>query len=381
MHKIKWLFIVISIIPQIIFAQSSRFHYNGILRTYIVHTPPAYSEVNQLPLVIGLHGYASNALSFQNYCYFKTMADEENFIAVFPNAVAYNYRQIWNAGGSYEWATCKMDDVGFISALIDTMIHTYNVDATKIYVTGFSNGSIMCYRLAAELSDKIAAIGPVSGQMAYEYCNPECSVPIIHFHGLSDEKVEFDGDTIGSLFLPPVDSTLSKWRKFNKCSEQYEIIYNEGDIRGKRWKSLNGDGDIELYTIAHLGHKWPTISNAGISATEIMWEFFEKQQKKMNSTKIESNATTNSVQYHLFQNYPNPFNPSTTIQYSLSRSSHVRICIYNTLGQQIKTLEDKFQPAGEYKITWHPERLPSGIYFYKMQVGEFSVTRKLIFQK
>jgi photosystem II stability/assembly factor-like uncharacterized protein len=84
----------------------------------------------------------------------------------------------------------------------------------------------------------------------------------------------------------------------------------------------------------------------------------------------------------LYQNYPNPFNPSTTITYNLSALADVTLKIYNLAGQELETLVNEFQTAGDYEITWQPKGLPSGIYFYRLQAGqEFSETRKIIFQK
>ena len=85
--------------------------------------------------------------------------------------------------------------------------------------------------------------------------------------------------------------------------------------------------------------------------------------------------------YTLEQNYPNPFNPSTMIKYSLKKPGHVYLRIYNLNGQEIETIVDKYQAAGEHEITWQATGFSSGVYFYKLQAGEFSETRKLILLK
>jgi len=83
----------------------------------------------------------------------------------------------------------------------------------------------------------------------------------------------------------------------------------------------------------------------------------------------------------LFQNYPNPFNSSTTILYYLSESDHVTLKVFNVAGQEIKTLINGYIPSGEHQINWRVKDLTSGIYYYKLQVGKYSATRKLIYQK
>ncbi len=99
----------------------------------------------------------------------------------------------------------------------------------------------------------------------------------------------------------------------------------------------------------------------------------------MTSVQTVQNEMPNN--FNLHQNYPNPFNPSTMIKYHLSKPSDVILNVYNLSGQELETLVNGFQTAGEHEITWQPKGLPSGIYFYRLQAGGFSETKKLILQK
>jgi hypothetical protein len=85
--------------------------------------------------------------------------------------------------------------------------------------------------------------------------------------------------------------------------------------------------------------------------------------------------------FFLGQNYPNPFNPSTTIRFSLPKSCHVTLKIYNILGRKVETLVEGERKVGEYEIQWTPEGLASGIYFYRLQAGELGETKRLVFLK
>jgi hypothetical protein len=85
--------------------------------------------------------------------------------------------------------------------------------------------------------------------------------------------------------------------------------------------------------------------------------------------------------YTLSQNYPNPFNPSTVISYSLPSSSNVKLIVYNTLGQTIKTLESGYKTAGNYYVNFNASALPSGIYFYKLEAGQYSQIKKMMLLK
>jgi hypothetical protein len=84
--------------------------------------------------------------------------------------------------------------------------------------------------------------------------------------------------------------------------------------------------------------------------------------------------------FSLGQNYPNPFNPTTTIRYDLPKSANINLKIFNTLGQEITSLVNEHKEAGYYQATWNAN-VPSGIYFYRLQAGEYVETKKMILLK
>ena len=86
-------------------------------------------------------------------------------------------------------------------------------------------------------------------------------------------------------------------------------------------------------------------------------------------------------EYSLQQNYPNPFNPSTSIKYSLPNSTHVKLCIYNSLGQEIAVLISQDMNAGVYTSIWNASKFASGVYFYRIIAGNFVQTKKLLLLK
>jgi len=87
------------------------------------------------------------------------------------------------------------------------------------------------------------------------------------------------------------------------------------------------------------------------------------------------------AEFLLSQNYPNPFNPNTQIEYSIPKSSQVIVKIFNTLGEEIETLVNEEKPVGTYEVNWNAANLPSGVYFYRLQAGDFVQTRKMILLK
>ena len=383
MQKKNWIFItiIICLISQIIYGQEYQFMYGDSMRSYVVYEPELEQNENGWPLVIGLHGTSADGVIFMGVTNLVLKANKAKFIAACPNGLNYGRYTYFNAGGGYEELTHGTDDLGFISAVIDTMIKNYNIDTTRIYVMGYSNGSMMAYRLAAEISHRIAAIGVVAATMLIESCIPEYPVPIIHIQGLSDPRVPYEGAGDSILVLPPVDSTIAIWREINNCSSIPDTIYNSSGIIGQKWTSSDGDGDIELYTIEGWEHKWPHLQDAGIEATDYIWDFLKLQNRIVITNMEEKYPHSVPNNFKLYQNYPNPFNPSTRIKYELTESSHIALKIYNLAGQEVETLVNEFQPAGEYEITWQPKGLPSGLYFYKIRTNQLSETRKLILQK
>jgi hypothetical protein len=111
-----------------------------------------------------------------------------------------------------------------------------------------------------------------------ESCNPEYPVPIIHIHGLNDTRVPYEG----TGYSPSVDSTIAIWRGINNCYSNSYTIYDVNGILGRQWDSIDGNGDIILYTIEGWGHEWPQ-DEAGIEATDVIWDFLEQQRRVIDT--------------------------------------------------------------------------------------------------
>jgi len=96
---------------------------------------------------------------------------------------------------------------------------------------------------------------------------------------------------------------------------------------------------------------------------------------------LEDDHGANPVSYKLYDNYPNPFNPSTIINYELRMTNDVELSIYNSLGQKVVTLVSGIQKAGVYQIEWDASGFASGVYFYKLQAGEFVAVKKMVLMR
>ncbi|MBN2590350.1 MAG: hypothetical protein JXA96_10845 [Sedimentisphaerales bacterium] len=290
MLKWKCLFIafVLCFISQFIYAQQFEMIHDGVTRTYVVYEPNNLeANPNGYPLIVALHGAGSDGITMIGTAFLGQKATKEKFIVASPDSLRYPMAW-WNAGDGYEEITGGTDDLGFISALIDKMIAEYNIDPTRVYIMAHSNGSMMAYRVVAELSHKIAAMAVNSGQMVYDFekCNPEYSVPIMHFHGLEDPICPFEGGENEQIILPPVEDVIEFWSQLNDCySNPYTILDSNG-ILGRKWDSFDGNGDVIFYTIEGWGHPWPRKDEPGIDTTDVMWDFLKQYRRVI---EIDSN--------------------------------------------------------------------------------------------
>src|SRR5476651_168181 len=156
----------------------------GLNRTYVVHVPKGHDPKTPMPVVLALHGATMNGPMMAWFSGLNRKADEAGFIAVYPNGTGTHSSYFWNGGNCCGLAVQnKVDDVAFIDGLLDDLMRAYPVDAQRVYATGMSNGAIMAYRLATELSDRIAAIAPVAGSVGTEISQPKRPVSILHFNG------------------------------------------------------------------------------------------------------------------------------------------------------------------------------------------------------
>ena len=285
------------------------FIHDSFKRTFNIHFPSSYDKSVQLPLVIALHGRGANGASMVILTHkgFNKLADQDGFIIVYPDGIELN----WNDGRMDEEANDRahrdnINDVGFISALIDSMIQDYNVNPKRVYVTGISNGAIMSYRLACELSDKITAIAPVDGNipnMLFPECSPSRPVSVLAINNTNDPLVPFEGGYIYGIRkinlgkVLSVNESIGFWVTRNRCSaipavtEEPDTDPGDG-TRVTRKQYINGiEGtEVILYAVEGGGHTWPggvqylparVIGKTcrDFDANEVIWSFFKKHSR------------------------------------------------------------------------------------------------------
>ena len=167
--------------------------HNGIIRTFYLHLPVNFDEMNALPVVLILHGGGKgNGKDLAERTHYIEIADRDGFIVVFPNGIDAQ----WNDGRGKTFQKKKeienIDDVGFISSLIDYLIENYKGDSKRVYVTGLSNGGMMTFRLGCEIASKLSAIAPVIANIPEKIvhnCNPDGPLPVLIMNGTEDPLV------------------------------------------------------------------------------------------------------------------------------------------------------------------------------------------------
>jgi polyhydroxybutyrate depolymerase len=280
---------------------------DGLKRNYRIHIPPPYDKSRLLPLLIVLHGGGGTGEGMVKLTRggFDKLADKEGFVVVYPDGIEKH----WNDGrenASYRAHREKIDDVGFITALIDHLKERYNIDVRRIYATGISNGAMMSFRLGCELSEKITAIAPVAGSMPENLparCLPLKPIPVLMISNTDDRLVPWQGGdirfgrkTFGRTLSVP--DTVKYWVHHNQCSS-LPIISTEADrdqkdgtrVTKEVYSQCRESSEVILYSIEGGGHTWPgghqylpewiigKTSN-DLDANEVIWDFFKRHMKK-----------------------------------------------------------------------------------------------------
>ncbi len=264
-------------------------------RAYWLHIPPKYDAAKPTPVVLALHGAAMNAKMMEAFSGLSKKADEANFIVVYPNGTGPgDILLTWNAGG-FPLAAVKnrADDVGFLTKLLDELPSLANIDTKRVYVTGMSNGGMMSYRVAAEMSDRIAAFAPVAGTQAFDKLSPKRPVPLLHIHGTKDTLVPFEGyrnATKGVVAILSVEDSVKAWVKANGCSKEPKISVmpaskDKLNVVRKVYSNGKEGSEVLLYVVEGGGHTWPGQpgqpsflgeTTMNINANDLMWEFFQR---------------------------------------------------------------------------------------------------------
>lgn len=259
---------------------------DGMERAFISYVPAGQKE--KMPVVISLHGGFASPKGMLKLADFRPLADQDKFILVCPAS-----KKLWHDGADNK----GIDDVKFIDELITYILKKYNGDATRVYVTGISNGGFMTSHLASQLHNRIAAVAIVAATLNInEGYDLEKPMPVIYMHGTNDKIIPFIGGKKFGRLMYSHDQIIKKWVTLNNCNPTpiiTQIPDNADDgttVVKEEYNSPNGFKVIG-YTINNGGHTWPGgrqylpafiigKTTRNLNACQVIWDFFKSYQLK-----------------------------------------------------------------------------------------------------
>jgi polyhydroxybutyrate depolymerase len=263
---------------------------SGEKREYVLYVPKSYDRSRSTPLVISMHGAGLWGAAQRDISRWNELADSKGFIVVYPSGAGGNGVRIWRA----EPGDGLTKDVRFISDMIDTLSSSYNIDSTRVYANGLSNGGGMSFALSCTLSNRIAAVGLVGAAqtLPWRWCTDEKPVPVISFHGTADPVVPYNGGAswISPRPFPNVPNWSANWAQRNRCRGKPVEATVTSDVTRREYTKCAANAAVVLYTIHGGGHTWPGgmelpewfvgRTTRSIDATSSMWAFFTEHPRQ-----------------------------------------------------------------------------------------------------
>ena len=268
-------------------------------RPYLLHVPKQNNE--NLPLVMMLHGAGGTASGAAEHYGWREQADAGGFIVVFPQGLPFdlsrpaNFRENPNVWDDFSGRMDKVkrpDDVTYLLAVLDDVASRCAVDRNRIYLTGFSNGASMTFRMGIERADTFAAIAPVSGHCWHKDISLKRPVPMLFIVGTADPLNPINGgmgaDPWGARTLkPPYSDSVTAWRAAIGAADSPAPTHQAEGVTTTTYIGAGGCPLIYL-TIDGQGHEWPghrrtlprvlTGENRMTpDATAMIWNFFKDQ--------------------------------------------------------------------------------------------------------
>jgi polyhydroxybutyrate depolymerase len=250
----------------------------GEERKYLVHVPPGYDRARAMPLVISMHGAGGWPAQQMRMTRWNDLADREGFIVVYPSAADMAGPRIW-----------RSRDAGYIDQLIDRLERDYNIDRTRVYANGFSNGGGMTFALSCTISDRLAAVGMAGAAqpVPWRWCRDTSPIPMIAIHGTDDRFAPYHGGE--SPIVPPghpfpsIPKWVAKWAARNRCAPNPVASRVARDV--VRTVYAPCAADVVFFTVEGGGHQWfggrplpewfVGHDPRTINTTAEMWRFFK----------------------------------------------------------------------------------------------------------
>lgn len=262
---------------------TKNFVLDGYPREYTTYVPSTTQKKRAVVMVLHGGGGSAELMMSEVALYspsFLTLAEEEDFLLVFPQGFEQNGQYYWNAGNCLATSgeNCGgpaydrgVDDIKYFTYLVNDLDQTYSIDAARVYVVGVSNGGMMAHRLGCEMSNTFAAISSVAGNISFDKCSPKHPMPVLQISATNDQSMPYEGGagacTARNRTYASVQETVDFWKQHNACSNTSVSTYQYNTVSCSSYSSCRGNVEVELCTIREDpnnvrlgGHSWPGTS-------------------------------------------------------------------------------------------------------------------------
>lgn len=275
-----------------------RLTFKGQQRQYLLRLPPGQpSDRRGWPLVLVFHGGAGDTLNAERMTGFTTLGQQRGFAVLYPQGTPAAGQRLgtWNATHCCGTAMRqRVDDTGFVAAVLDQVLQRQAIDAKRVYAAGLSNGGLMVHRVAAAYPERWAAIAPVIASLFGDEPTPASPVPTFIINGELDTAIPVDGGPPGGRFkrawsgqaLLPVSAQSLYWAQANGCRAGPDKQFTATHVH---WRySCPAGRDVERVLVTGVGHAWPggqrgapgaDDPGTAFNATQEIWRFFERHRR------------------------------------------------------------------------------------------------------
>jgi len=239
---------------------------DGRNRHFRLYVPASLPSDDPVPLLVALHGGMGTSSQFAVNAGFDALAESNRFIVVYPDGIGHladgSGLQTWNGGYCCGPAAANdVDDVGFIRSVIDRVSSQFAIDPDRTYAAGHSNGAILAYRLACELSDLIVGVGLQAGSLGVDTCSPSRPVSVFHLHGTADTNHPIAGGTgtgIAGVAFRPARSAVDALAAANHCigSPNASVDPSNAGVVATTWASCDGSSAVKYVVVNGATHAW-----------------------------------------------------------------------------------------------------------------------------
>ena len=259
---------------------------DGSSRVFTVIIPSGLDWKEPSPVVVAFHGLGGTAKSVIELGELKELSEKSHVVVVAPQGRMAEFDR---AGWSLSEAGFA-DDAEFVDQVIADIEEYACVDANRVFAMGFSNGSVFAQKYACRPGSKITAVAGISGPLEADSCSSG-PVPLIYFHGTSDQVVPFSGGPTAIGDVAGVHESLSTWASLNGCSSNEKVEEFVTHVERSTWADCPAGADVRAYITVGGGHRWPggdltevrdvhgTLETS-LNATTRSWRFFEGVAKK-----------------------------------------------------------------------------------------------------